>query len=78
MNSFLKSILFGLLVSVIGTVILYILQCYDTKTYNKKCKKWNENHLIECGLFLTGFLTCIFLEYSGISNTFCKDICKKK
>ena len=77
MNSFLKSILIGLIVSVIGTIILYSIQCYETKTYNVKCKKWNENHLIEVGLFLTGFISCLFMQYSGFANIFCRDICKK-
>ncbi len=56
MNQILQSLLFGLLFVCIGLVSKYLLKPILSITLPEICNKWNEKHLMEGTLFLTGAL----------------------
>tara|TARA_Y100000590_G_C15328660_1_gene866805 strand:+ start:476 stop:724 length:249 start_codon:yes stop_codon:yes gene_type:complete len=74
----IESIVFGIIIVFIGTIISNIIGNFHKKT-KTICKDWNKNHIMEIALFLTGFFSHLICEFSGINKWYCKNsfACKK-
>lgn len=78
MHFFLKAILSGLIVLVVGTSTSYIVDKYSPEPSYIKCDKdCKKTGLMELSLFLTGFLSFLVLEYFGFTSIYCDDYCQK-
>jgi len=78
MNVFIEAICVGILVVIIGFIVSYIISSLSGKT-NSVNKDWNKYHIMEISLFLTGMLTHLICEFTGINKYYCKygTACKK-
>lgn len=68
MNQMFQSILFGLLFVIIGFVSKLILNPFLKVVLPEICNKWNENHLMEVTLFLTGALFSLLISTHIIND----------
>ena len=62
----IEAIAVGILIVIIGTVVTKLF-------FNSSSQSWNKYHVMEIALFLTGFFTHLFCEFSGINQWYCKN-----
>ena len=67
---FKEAIFCGLLVLGAAYIVKYIVKPYFKVDLPEICKRWNEKHVFEVSMFLTGFVLHIALEISGINKTY--------
>ena len=78
MHFFLKAILSGLIVLVVGVCTSYVIDKYSPEPSYVKCdENCNKTGLMELSLFFTGFFSFLVLEYFGFTSIYCEDYCKK-
>ena len=78
MHFFLKSIISGLTVLIVGLFVTYIIGKYGSKNKNDNLiKNYEHQLLIDLSLFLTGFFSFIVMEYLGFTKIYCKEYCSK-
>lgn len=60
----------GVLTVLTGVLVSYFLQRYTDYQTPPECAHWNDHHIMEIALFITGFmvhlLTTSFYLYQGI------------
>lgn len=52
----IKAIIVGGLTVVIGVIVSQLLQNFTRYQTPKECEHWNDNHIMEIALFITGFV----------------------
>lgn len=65
-----ESIIFGLIVLVIGNISGFFIGRFFSVDLPSVCKKWNKNHIMELTLFITGMSS--FLIYDIIPKKYLK------
>lgn len=65
-----ESIIFGLIVLVIGNISGFFIGRSFSVDLPAVCKKWNKNHIMEITLFITGMIS--FLLYDIIPKNYLK------
>lgn len=60
-KSIIYAVLLGLLLIILGYISGFIIQKIEKTQIPKGCEKWNENHVMEKSLFLTGVMTYIVI-----------------
>jgi hypothetical protein len=68
MNLFFEALVVGLMLSFIGTIIAFIFRFTSKEQY--QLGKWLINTLLM--FFITGFLTHLILEFTGINKRYCQ------
>ena len=67
----------ALVVGVITVIIGLIVGAFVAPGLSVKlpdvCESWNEKHVMEISLFLTGFLAHIFFEFTGANKWYCRN-----
>ena len=59
----------GILLIIIGSFVAFILRKTNySPELPDTCKRWNQHHVMEITLFITGFLAHLILEYSPFGN----------
>ncbi len=58
----------GLLVVVVGLIVHFLVNKARPQQTPDHCKDWNKNHIMEICLFITGAMTHIVCEYSGVNQ----------
>lgn len=53
-------IVFGVLTILFGYVSGFIMKKFDNSKIPVECAEWNNNHIMEKSLFVTGALTWLF------------------
>ena len=69
----IEAVIVGVLVVVIGTVVGFFVGRAASVDLPTVCKRWNKNHVMEISLFLTGVITHILCEVSGLNKWYCKN-----
>ncbi len=71
----IEAIVVGIITVVVGTLSAKILSAYATSSNElpEVCKSWNKNYVMEKSLFLTGFLTHILCQITGINKWYCSN-----
>jgi hypothetical protein len=69
----LEAIVVGIITVLVGYLAGYIVHNLEDNDLQEICKTWNKNYVMEKSLFLTGFLTHLILQISGINNWYCKN-----
>ena len=72
MHFFLKAIIAGSIILIVGECTSFIIDKYNPEPSYKKCSK---NYFLEISLFLTGFISYLLLEYGGLNNVYCDNYC---
>lgn len=62
----IEAIIVGVLVTIIGIIISTISGGVFPKT-KPECEDWNKYYVMEITLFLTGFITHLLCEFSGLN-----------
>jgi hypothetical protein len=70
----IEAMFVGIITVIIGHLSRYLLNLY----YNVEEKvsiyeDWNKNYIMEKKLYITGFLTHIICQISGINQWYCKN-----
>ena len=70
----IEALFVGIITIIIGHLSRYLLN----KFYNVEEKvsiydDWNKNYIMEQKLFITGFLTRVICQISGINQWYCKN-----
>ena len=70
----IEAMFVGIITIIIGHLSRYLLNLY----YNIEEKvsiyeDWNKNYIMEKKLYITGFLTHIICQISGINQWYCKN-----
>jgi len=71
MNLLIEAFGVGLVVLVVGTLVGFILGKIMSVDLPKACEQWNQYHIMELSLFITGALTHIVFELLGLNNWYC-------
>jgi len=58
----INSLVVGLLTVAIGYIVGYVLGNIMKVDLPAKCAEWNQNHIMELSLFLTGFIVSIIMK----------------
>ena len=71
----------GILLIIIGSIVAFLIRKTNySPELPETCRRWNQYHVMEICLFITGFLTHLLLEYSPFGNInqyYCeKSFCK--
>ena len=63
-----EAVVVGVMVVIVGSAVGYVVGRVNSVDLPKVCKKWNKNHVMEISLFLTGAITHLLCEVSGINK----------
>lgn len=78
MHFFLKAVLSGLIVLIVGVCTSFIVDKYNPEPSYIKCEKnCKRSGIMEFSFFLTGFVSYLILEYAGFTKIYCEDYCSK-
>ena len=58
----------GLLVVIVGLIVHFAIKKIKPDLCPRDCAGWNANHIMEISLFLTGALTHLVCEFSGVNQ----------
>ena len=75
-NILIEASFVGILFLVIGLLVSHVLKLLKPDIVPKlpqDCSRWNDNHVMEITLFLTGLLGHLLCEYSSINEWYCKN-----
>mgnify|MGYP001162391929 FL=1 len=67
-----EAVVVGVMVVIVGSAVGYVVGRVNSVDLPKVCKKWNKNHVMEISLFLTGAVTHLLCEFSGINKYYIK------
>ena len=67
---FKEAVIVGLLVLGAAYLIKYIVKPYFKVDLPEICERWNEKHVFEVSMFLTGFVLHIVLEITGVNKSY--------
>ncbi len=56
MNHLKEALIMGIVITVVGNIVGFIVGKSLAVPLPKICKSWNKNHVMEICLFLTGFI----------------------
>ena len=68
-----EAVVVGVMVVIVGSAVGYVVGRVNSVDLPKVCKKWNKNHVMEISLFLTGAITHLLCEVSGINKYYIKN-----
>ena len=63
-----ESVVVGILVVLIGLIVHAIVNKVKPDQTPAECQNWNQNHIMEICLFLTGAATHMVCDLSGINQ----------
>lgn len=71
----IEAIVVGIITIIVGTLSGKILSTYTNSNVMlpEVCNSWNKNYVMEKSLFLTGFLTHILCQITGINKWYCSN-----
>jgi len=72
MNYILEALIVGILVIIVGNLSVYLVGKQFSVNLPDICDTWNKYYTMEMSLFLTGFLTHIICQLTGINKWYCK------
>lgn len=67
---FTEALLVGIGLVVLGYIVMYTAPSYFNQ--NPACVGWNDNHIFEYTLFVTGFLGHLLCEATGLNRWYCR------
>ena len=74
LGTIIEAIFVGIITIIIGHISRFVLnKFYNVEDIVNIYKDWNKDYIMEKKLFLTGFLTHIICQISGINNWYCKN-----
>lgn len=76
MNIFKEAIVVGIIAVVVGVIIAWFIRNAggDWRVeLPPECADWNQNHVMEVSLFLTGFFAHLVCEAFGINQWYCSN-----
>lgn len=71
----IEAIVVGIITVIVGTLSGKIFSAYATSDVQlpDECKSWNKNYVMEKSLFVTGFLTHLLCQATGINKWYCSN-----
>jgi ribosomal protein S24E len=70
----IEAIVVGIITIIIGHISRYVLnKIYNSEENINIYENWNKNYIMEKKLFITGFLTHIICQVSGMNHWYCKN-----
>jgi hypothetical protein len=73
-NVWIEATFVGILFLIIGLLVSFILKVIKPDIVPKlpqDCSKWNDNHVMEITLLLTGFVGHLLCECIGLNEWYC-------
>ena len=71
MHYVLEALVVGIIVIFIGNLSVYLVGKSFSVELPEICDTWNKYYTMEVSLFVTGFLTHVICELSGINKWYC-------
>ena len=68
-----ETLVVGLMVAVVGTIIGGLVGKLMSVDLPPVCKDWNKNYVMEVCLFLTGCAVHILCEVTGLNGWYCRN-----
>lgn len=72
-NLLIEAIVVGLVITVVGSIISWLIRFVWKSSVPENCKDWNKYYVMEIALFLTGFLSHLLFEGAGLNKWYCKN-----
>ena len=69
----MEAIVVGIVIVVIGSIVGFLITPIFKVDLPKICDRFNEHHVMEICLFLTGFTAHLFFEVVGANKWYCKN-----
>lgn len=70
---FVEALVVGVVMVIIGLIVGFAIAPQFRVKLPQVCSTWNEKHVMEITLFLTGFLGHLFFEFAGANKWYCKN-----
>jgi hypothetical protein len=67
---FKEAIFCGIMVLLAAYAIKHVVKPYFKVDLPEICERWNEKHVFEVSMFLTGFFLHLFLEFTGVNKSY--------
>lgn len=68
----IEAVIVGIVILAVGTLLAFIISKFFKTNLPSICKTWNQYHLMEITLFLTGFFAHLFFEAVGLNSYYVK------
>ena len=71
MQLIVESVIVDVMTVIVGSLVGFILSKIVSSDLPEVCKKWNNFHIMEISLFLTGVIIHLLCEFSGLNKWYC-------